>query len=75
MHVDDVKQSITALDNSQYAISLSFCVLKNSYISICQWFRDIRNSYSMILDKIEKNYAKITNPKGIAANLQQDLLY
>lgn len=46
-----------------------------SFISICQWFRDIRNAYSAILDKIEKNYEKITNPKGMGATVQQDLLY
>ena len=46
-----------------------------SYISICQGFRDLRNAYSTILDKIEKNYEKITIPKGVAASIQQELLY
>jgi len=29
----------------------------------------------MILDKIEKNYEKLTNPKGVAAHMQHELLY
>ena len=73
MEIEDMKQSVFALDNSQYMI---LNVISNcSYISICQGFRDVRNAYSTILDKIEKNYEKITNPKGVAASIQQELLY
>lgn len=67
-----MEQSIVALDNSQYNSVNIFMI---SFISICQSFRDMRNAYSTILDKIEKNYAKITNPKGVGAKIQQELLY
>ena len=50
-------------------------LLIHSYITLCQGFRDLRNAYSMILDKIEKNYEKLTNPKGVAAHMQHELLY
>lgn len=72
MHVADLVESIRSLDASQ----LNFCFrIMHSYITLCQGFRDLRNAYSMILDKIEKNYEKLTNPKGVAAHMQHELLY
>ena len=72
MHVADLVECIRALDASQQIwIVLSIA----SYITLCQGFRDLRNAYSMILDKIEKNYEKLTNPKGVAAHMQHELLY
>ncbi|KAK8817616.1 hypothetical protein WA538_004335, partial [Blastocystis sp. DL] len=55
MQVADLVECVRALDTSHY-------------ITLCQGFRDLRNAYSMILDKIEKNYEKLTNPKGVAAH-------
>ena len=50
-------------------------MVPSSYITLCQGFRDLRNAYSMILDKIEKNHDKLVNPKGVAAHLQHEFMY
>ena len=65
-------QNVFALSTRPSRVSSS---LRCSYITLCQGFRDLRNAYSMILDKIEKNYEKLTNPKGVAAHMQHELLY
>lgn len=57
------------------SIFSSVVCLIHSYITLCQGFRDLRNAYSMILDKIDKNYDKLVNPKGIASHIQHEFMY
>ena len=61
MEVSDLVQYIRTLDNAHF-------------FTLCQGFRDLRNAYSTILDKINKNYDKIVKPKG-TSHLQHDLMY
>ena len=35
----------------------------------------MRNAYSTILDKIEKNYDKLVDPKGASSRMQHELMY
>ncbi|OAO17140.1 hypothetical protein AV274_1166 [Blastocystis sp. ATCC 50177/Nand II] len=62
LEVVDLIQSVKALDNAHY-------------ITLCQGFRDLRNAYSTILDKIDKNYDKLVDPKGTSSRLQHELMY
>ena len=72
MEVTDLVQYVRTLDNSQYDTLVLFL---HSYLTLCQGFRDLRNAYSTILDKINKNYDKLTNPKGTSTHMQHELMY